>query len=46
MAIEEDFNYKIYGRLDNGKFRKEMGYQPLEWVIVVKQMKAFGKDTL
>ena len=46
LTIEEDYNFKIDRSLDSEKFKKETGYQPLEWSKAVKEMKAFGIDTL
>ena len=46
--MKEDFNQKIDRSLDSGKFpkKKKMGYQPLEQIKEVNEMKAFGIHTL
>ena len=43
IVIEEDSDYVIDRSLNSDKFKLKTGYQPIEWVKAIEEMKAFGE---
>ena len=43
IFIEKETQYVINRSLDSTKFRKETGYEPIEWTESIKIMREFGR---
>ena len=43
IDIEEDSQYVIDRSLNSDKFKLKTGYEPIEWIRAIEEMKEFGE---